>query len=158
MLCPDRASSASASRLRIAGKARHRIGIEHHGALARKTRKDQLAGRFADTDAGPDRQCIEPPVGKKCCQFGSAIDRPDHDRETCRGIDRERLARTGNGHEPCPGPQCAAGGKPRGAGRPRWPRDHHGMPSIVFVASACRHRKILAPQRRRVLKSLGRDD
>ena len=49
-------------------------------------------------------------------------------------IDRQRLARAGDGHQPRPGAQRAAGRKPRRPGRPRWTGNDDRMAAVVFVA------------------------
>jgi hypothetical protein len=50
--------------LRMPRETRDGIGVEHDGALARQSGKHEFAGRFAEADAGADRQRVEPDIGQ----------------------------------------------------------------------------------------------
>ena len=95
---------------------------------------------------GPEHDGVEPRIGEPCRKLLRAIDRADHDGEIARRVDGERVARAGDGDEPCPGPQRAARRKPRRAGVRHAAGHHHGVAARIFVAVRLRHRKAIAPR------------
>ena len=104
-------------RLRLAGKAGQRIGIENHGARAGERGAHLLAHVLADPAAWAEHRHIAPCVGEKFGELGGAVDRAHHHRKAGGSIDRECVTRGGNGHQAGPCPQCPACGQPRRAGR-----------------------------------------
>ena len=97
---------------------------------------------------GPSTTALCRLSARKAASSVGAVDRPHHHRQAGRGIDRQRLARARDRHQPGPGPQRAARRQPRRARARQTARHHHGMAAGIFVAVGLRHRKPRAPQRR----------
>ena len=105
--------------LRLHRKARYGVGVEHHRTLADERRQNEFAGCFVHANAGTDRERIQAAVGEEFAELAGAVDGPHHHRETGRRINRQRLARARDRHQPRSCAQRATGGEPCRSGRPR---------------------------------------
>ena len=135
----------------VVGKARERIGVEHHRALARRAPPAPARASAAPTPPpGPSTTALSRAIGQELRKLAGAIDRPHHDREVAAALTASASRGLSDRDEPRPGPQRAARREPRRAGVRLIARHHHGMAARVFVAAGLRHRKALGPERRRI--------
>ena len=158
----DRALARLAASL-ISGSASRWRSPRSSSARRRRARRHVPPASAARTQArvssptptpGPSTKALQPAIGKKSRQLLGAVDGPDHDRQVARGIDRERLARAGDGDKPGAGPQRAARCEPCGPGRRKAAGDDDRMAAVILVSARLRPRKMREPQLRRVGEGL----
>ena len=122
-----------------------RVGIQHH-RLARAERRKRVGAGFAGHPvAGADQHGVLARIRQKIREILICLKRRRDHARAGKGIDRQCLGPTGQGHQTGPNAQGGAGGQAGGAGH-GGPAQHQGVPETVLVIVQRPTRKARQPK------------
>ena len=125
-----------AERVRFAGEAGQRVGVEHDGPPARRPgqrRRDEFAQFGADARAGPERDRAAARVGEQRLEARQAGEGGDHHRGRMRGVDGDRIDRARDRDDSRAGPERRPRGEPGRARLMRRAGEDERRAARIFV-------------------------